>query len=90
MNETYSAYLLREDVIGCGEDVGHEGAVLNIFVVTDDMNGVVASLRGPIAHIAGAVALVVTLDLSLGWAFDGKAWKEMDNGNRFPPLLYQT
>lgn len=44
-------YLLREDVIGCREDVGHEGAVLDVLVITNDMDSIVARLSGPIAYI---------------------------------------
>ena len=66
------AYFLREDVVGGGEDVGHEGAVLDVLVVADDVHGVVAGLRGPVAHVAGAVAAVVAFDLGLGRPLDGE------------------
>lgn len=45
--------------------MGDEGAVLDVLVVTDDVDGVVAGLAGPVVHVAGAVALVVTLDFGL-------------------------
>jgi hypothetical protein len=66
------ANLLREAVIGCRQDMGHEGAVLDVFVITDDMDGVVTWLSGPIADIAGAVTLIVTFYLSLGRTLDGE------------------
>ena len=65
--------LLWEDIVGGGEDVGHEGAVLDVLVVADHVDGVVAGLRGPVAHVARAVALVVALDLGLRRALDGEA-----------------
>lgn len=64
-NPVSGNYLLREDVIGCRKDVGHEGAVLDVFIVTNDMDSIVTSFSGPIAHIAGAVALIITLNFSL-------------------------
>lgn len=70
------ANLLREAVIGCREDVGHEGAVLDVFVITYDMDSVVIWLSGPIVDIAGAVTLIITLNLSLGWTLDREAWRE--------------
>lgn len=60
-----SVNLLREDVIGCRKDVGHEGAVLDVLVVTNDMDSIVTWLSGPIAHITGAVTLIITLNFSL-------------------------
>lgn len=65
--------LLWEDVIGCWEDVSDERTVLDVLVITDDMNSIVASLSGPVAHITGAVALVITVNFSLGWTLNGEA-----------------
>lgn len=48
-----------------GQDVGHEGAVLNVVVVTGDVNGVLARLGRPVADVARAVVLVLALDLGL-------------------------
>ena len=70
------ANLIREAVIGCREDVGHEGAALDVFVITYDMDSVVIWLSGPIADIAGAVTFIITLYLSLGWTLDREAWRE--------------
>lgn len=64
-NSESGNYLLREDVIGCREDVGHEGTVLDVLIVTNDMDGVVTGLSGPVAYVAGAIALIITLDFSL-------------------------
>lgn len=58
-------YLLREDVIGSRKDVGHEGAVLDVLVITNDVDSIVAGLSGPIAHITGAIRLIITLNLRL-------------------------
>ena len=49
--EGVGSNLLREHVIGCEEDVGHKGAVLDVLVVTDDVNSVVTRLRGPVTYI---------------------------------------
>lgn len=57
--------LLREDVIGGRKDVGHEGAVLDVLVITDDMDSIVTGLSGPVAHITGAITLIITLNFSL-------------------------
>lgn len=65
--------LLGEDVIGSRKDVGHEGAVLDVLVITDDVDSVVTGLSGPVAHITGAITLIITLNFGLGWAFDGEA-----------------
>lgn len=42
-----------------------EGAVFDVLVITNDVDGVVAGLGGPVVHVAGAVAFVVTFDFSL-------------------------
>jgi len=57
--------LLSEDIIGGRKDVGHEGAVLDVLVITDDVDGIVTGLSGPVAHVTGAIALIVTLNFSL-------------------------
>lgn len=46
-------------------DVGNEGRVLDVLIITDDMHGVLPGLCGPVPHIAGAIPLVITLDLGL-------------------------
>lgn len=51
-----------------------EGAVFNVLVVTNDVDSVVAGLGGPVVHVAGAVAFIVTFDFRLGRAFDGEPW----------------
>lgn len=58
-------YLLREAVIDCRKDVGHEGTVLDVLVITNDMDSIVTGLSGPIAHITGAITLIITLNFSL-------------------------
>lgn len=70
------ADLLREDVIGCRKDVGHKGAVLDIFIITNDMDRVVARLGGPVENIARSITFVVAFDLSLRRALDGKTCTE--------------
>lgn len=64
-NSVSGNYLLREDVIGCRKDVGHEGAVLDVLVITNDVDSIVTGLSWPIAHITGAIALIITLNFSL-------------------------
>lgn len=66
-------YLLREDIIGSWEDVGHEGAVLDILIITNDMDSIVTGLGGPVAYITGAIPLIIALNFSLRWAFDREA-----------------
>lgn len=67
-------YLLGVGVGGGGQDVGNEGTVLDVLVVTHHVDGVLARLRGPVPHVTRAVPLVVTLDLGLRWALDGETW----------------
>ena len=55
-----------------GGDVSHEGAVLDVLVVTGDVHRVLSGLRGPVQHVTGAVVLVVALDLGLRRTFDGE------------------
>lgn len=69
--------LLHTDLLGVaavvvGDDLGHERAVLDVHVVTGDVDGVLAGLRGPVADVTGAVVPVLTLDLGLGGSLDGK------------------
>ncbi len=64
-NSVSGNYLLREDIIGCRKYVGHEGAVLDVLVVTNDMDSIVTGLGGPVAHITGAITLIITLNFSL-------------------------
>lgn len=47
------------------DDVGHERAVFNVSVVAGNVDGVFPRLRGPVAHVARAVVLVLALDLGL-------------------------
>jgi len=56
--------------------VSHEGAVLDVLVIADHVHRVVAGLRGPVADVTRAVALIVTLDLGLRGALDGEACQE--------------
>lgn len=58
-------YLLRENVIDRRKDMSHEGAVLDVLVVTNHMDSVVTGLSGPVPHITGAIALIITLNFSL-------------------------
>lgn len=73
-------------VVVVGDDQGHEGAVLNVQVVTGDVDGVLPGLRGPVAHVARAVVPVLALDLGLGRSLDGKTWRQNRLGsNQFNP-----
>lgn len=45
--------------------MSHEGAVLDVFIVTDDMHGIIAGLGWPVMDIAGAITFIVTLDFRL-------------------------
>lgn len=55
------------------DDVGHEGAVLDVLFITGDVDGVLPGLRRPVADIARAVVLVFALDFGLGRPLDGEA-----------------
>lgn len=54
------------------DDAGHEGAELDVFVVTCDVDCVLPGLRRPVADVTRTVVLVLALDLGLGRPFDGK------------------
>lgn len=72
-NSESGIYLFREDVIGCRKNVGNERAVFDVLVVTNDMDGIVTGLSGPVAHVTGAIALIIAFNFSLRRAFDGEA-----------------
>lgn len=71
-----STDLLWVAVLAVRNNQGHEGAVLNVHVVTGDVDGVLSGLRGPVGHVARAVVLVLALDLGLGRSLNGKAWRQ--------------
>ena len=58
-------YPVRMEILGRLADVGHEGAETDVFTVAQHVHGILASLLGPVAHITGAIALVITFDLGL-------------------------
>lgn len=64
-NSMTGNYLLGEGVIGCRKDVGDERAVLDVLVVTDHMDSIVAGLSGPVAHITGTITLIIAFYFSL-------------------------
>lgn len=66
--------LLWKNIICCRKDVCHEGAVLNVLIITDDMDSIVTRLCGPVENITGAITLIITLDLCLRWSFNGKSY----------------
>lgn len=62
-------YLVRVEVFSWSRyDFGHERAELNVLVLTEHMNCIFARFCGPVPHITGAISLIVTFDLSRGWA----------------------
>ena len=64
------------------DNVGHEGTVFDVFVITHHMDGILSRLCWPILHITGAIILILTLDPGLGRALNGEACKrhEMQKG----------
>lgn len=65
--------LLRVAAAVVGDDVRHEGAVLDVLLVAGHVDGVFAGLRRPVTDIARAVVLVLALDLGLRRPLDGEA-----------------
>lgn len=65
IGQSGKAYLLWEVLIGGRQDVGNERAILDVLIITNHMHRILARLRGPIANIARAIPLVVTLNLGL-------------------------
>lgn len=58
-------------------DVGDERRVPDVLIVTDDMHSILPRLRGPVPHVTGAVAFVITFNLGLRGPLDGEAWREV-------------
>lgn len=56
------------------DDVCHEWTVFNVLVITHDVDGVLSRLRWPILDVTRAIILVLTLDLRLGRALNGKPY----------------
>lgn len=61
-------------------DVSHEGAEADVLAVAQHVHSILAGLLGPVAHITGAIALVITFDLGLRRALHGEACQQ-------PPTL---
>lgn len=61
----YALYPVWVKILGCLTDISHEGTETNVLAVTQHMNSILASLLGPIAHITGAITLVITFNLGL-------------------------
>lgn len=57
-------------------DEGHVRTVLDVLVVTHDVDSVLAGLLGPVLDVTRSIILVVILNLRLGGAFNGKPWGE--------------
>lgn len=68
-------YLLWEDVIGRRKDVCDEGAIFDVFIIADDVHSIVTRLSGPVAHITGAITLIITFNSGLRRPFDGETCK---------------
>lgn len=60
-----------------GDDLHHEWRVLDVFALAENVHGVLAGLGGPVADVARAVALIVTLNLGLRWTFHRKTWSKI-------------
>lgn len=63
-------------------DVGNEGRVSDVLVITDDMHSVLPRLRGPVPHVTGAIALVIAFDFGLRGSLNGEAWVRGGEGQR--------
>lgn len=53
--------------------MGNEGGVSDVLIITDDMHSILPGLCGPVPHIAGAIPLVITLNLGLRGPLNGEA-----------------
>lgn len=62
-------YPVWVEVLRCLTDVSHEGAEADILAITQHVHSILASLLRPVAHVTGAITLVVTLNLGLRRAF---------------------
>lgn len=67
-------YLVRVVGFVIRDDVGHEGTVFDVFIITHDMDGVFARFGRPVLHITRAVVLILTLDPGLRRTLDGEAY----------------
>lgn len=69
-------------------DVGNEGRVSDVLVITDDMHSVLPRLRGPVPHVTGAISLVITFDFGLRGSLNGEAWVRGGEGQRAPEAAW--
>lgn len=72
MRSRFSADLICVVAAVVRDDAGHEGAVLDVFIIAGDMDGVLSGFCGPVGDVARAIVLVLTLDLGLGRPLDGE------------------
>lgn len=69
------AHLVRVEVFAWWVDnLSHKGRVLDVFVVAEHVHSILARLCGPVAHVTGPIALVITFNLGLRWTLNRKAW----------------
>ena len=63
------AYLVRVEIARLF-DPRHVRRQWDIFVIAEDMHGILAWQRWPIANARRTIAVVVAFDARLRWAFD--------------------
>lgn len=66
------AYLVRIE-IARRFNPGHERRVRDVFIVAENVHGILAGNRRPIAHVGRAIAVIVTFDACLRRSFDREA-----------------
>lgn len=63
-------HLVRVEVFAWRVDnLSHERRVLDVFAVAEHVHSILSRLCGPVAHVTGSIALVVTFNFGLRWAF---------------------
>ena len=60
-----ATYKFPSLVVGLGQDLGHVGAVRDVLVVAEDVDGVLAGGRRHVIHLGRPVPVVLAVDLSL-------------------------
>lgn len=54
-------------------DLSHEGAVLNVLALAENVHRVLAGFCGPVPHVARPIAFIVALDLGRRWSLHREA-----------------
>lgn len=72
IGEDAEVYLVRAEVFSLRSDGGHERTILDFLVITSHVYSILTGFSRPEPHEAGAIIMVITLNLCLRRTFNGK------------------